>query len=111
MLLSGLALIGSGLLVALVAELAARGVLRRNGGAGIRIASVMRTQRTWVVGHRAARWWLHGAACSICASGLLSVVAARRIADMGLLAGMAVGVSLVGVAAMIAHRAALEVED
>ena len=43
MLLSAVMLMASGLVVSTVAELTARGVLGPNGGAGIRLASVMRS--------------------------------------------------------------------
>lgn len=111
MLLSGIALTCSGLAVALTAELAARGVLRRNGGAGIRIASVMRTEDTWKAGHRAARWWMHGAAMGLGGAGILSFAAAQGIAEMGLLVGMAGGLALLLIGAFVAHRTARGLDD
>ncbi|SFF99540.1 SdpI/YhfL protein family protein [Curtobacterium sp. YR515] len=111
MLLSGLALTCSGVVVALVAELTARGVLRRNGGAGVRIASVMKTDATWKAGHRAARPWLHGTALSFGGSGILSIVAQPSIADPGFLVGMASGLLLLCGGAAVAHQAARRTED
>lgn len=42
------------LLMAIVAEVAARGHLPRNGFVGIRIPSTLRTDEGWLAGHRAA---------------------------------------------------------
>ena len=110
MLLSGLALTCSGVIVSLVGELAARGVLRRNGGAGIRIASVMKTEATWKAGHRAARPWLHGTALAFGGAGILTMAAPPSIAEPGLLVGMASGLSLLIGGAVVAHRAARHAE-
>lgn len=110
MLFSGLTLIASGSIVAVVAELTARGILGPNGGAGIRIASVMRSKAAWQVGHRAARAWLHGGAAAVAGSGALSIVAPSRLADTCLPIGMALAVCLFIVGAVVAHRAARLVE-
>lgn len=111
MILSGVALTCSGVIVSLVGELAARGVLRRNGGAGIRISSVMRTEATWRAGHRAARAWLHGAAVGFCGAGLSDVFAPPRIAQPFVLIGMASGFCLLIGGAVVAHRAAGRTDD
>ncbi|GAA3342511.1 hypothetical protein GCM10017714_31220 [Curtobacterium pusillum] len=111
MLFSGLALTCSGVIVSLVGELAARGMLRRNGGAGIRIASVMKTEATWKAGHRAARPWLHGTALAFGGSGIVNMIATPSIAEPGLLIGMASGLFLLSSGAVIAHRAARHAED
>ena len=111
MLFSGLALTCSGVIVSLVGELAARGILRRNGGAGIRIASVMKTEATWKAGHRAARPWLHGTALAFGGAGILNMVATPSVAEPGLLVGMTSGFFLLIGGAVVAHRAARHTED
>lgn len=110
MLLSGLTLIASGSIVAVVAELTARGIVGPNGGAGIRIASVMRSRAAWQVGHRAARAWLHGGAAALAGSGILDIVAPSRVAATYLPIGMALAVCFLIVGAVVAHRAARLVE-
>jgi hypothetical protein len=110
MLLSGLALFASASVISVVAELTARGIVGPNGGAGIRIASVMRSEAAWQVGHRAARRWLHSGAAALAGSGVLDIVAPSRVADTYLPIGMALAVCFLIVGAVVAHRAARLVE-
>jgi len=106
MLFSALMLIASGSVISVVAELTSRGVVGPNGGAGIRIASVMRSESTWKVGHRAARAWLHAAAAALVGSGLLSILAPQRVVDSWLPIGLAVAFCFLIVSAIVASRAA-----
>jgi len=104
-LFSALMLIASGSVISVIAELTSRGIVGPNGGAGIRIASVMRSESTWKIGHRAARGWLHAAATALVGSGLLSLLA-PRIADSWLPIGMASAFCFLIVSAFVASRAA-----
>ncbi|WP_282818864.1 SdpI family protein [Curtobacterium flaccumfaciens] len=106
MLLSAVMLMASGLVVSAVAELTARGVLGPNGGAGIRIASVMRSKTAWTVGHRAARAWLHTGAAALFGSGVLSAVVSTRIVEVALPIGMALALGFLIVSGVVASRAA-----
>lgn len=108
---SGIALLVSAAVVTLTAELTARGKVSVNGGAGIRIRSVMASQEAWVKGHRAARPWLHLAAAALATTALVSMVAERRTADIALLVGMLVALGDVVVAGVVAHRAASAVTE
>lgn len=107
---SGVLLLISAVVIAVSAELAARGKIRVNGGVGIRIPSVMASQEAWVQGHRAARPWLHMAAAALGTTALVSMVAERPTADIALLVGMLVALTDVVLAAVIAHRAASAVD-
>lgn len=106
MLFSALMLSASGSVISVIAELTSRGIVGPNGGAGIRIASVMRSESTWKVGHRAARAWLHAAATALVGSGLLSILAPQRIVDTWLPIGLAVAFCFLIVSAIVASRAA-----
>ncbi|MCS5523970.1 SdpI family protein [Curtobacterium flaccumfaciens pv. oortii] len=106
MLLSAVMLMASGLVVSTVAELTARGVLGPNGGAGIRLASVMRSKAAWTAGHRAARAWLHAGAAALIGSGVLGVVAPKRIVEAALPIGMALALGFLIVSGVVASRAA-----
>ncbi|WIB00639.1 MULTISPECIES: SdpI family protein [unclassified Curtobacterium] len=109
--LSGLALAFSGVVVGVVAELAARGVLGPNGAAGIRIRSVMKSDGTWRAGHRAARLWLDGAGLCFVGGGLLNAFATKAVADAAVLIGMVAGLALVVAGSVIASRAAQRCDE
>lgn len=111
MIWSGIALLAGAIVVALTAELTARGKVPVNGGAGIRIRSVMASQDAWVAGHRAARAWLHLAAILLAAAAVVSMTAPRAVGDIALLVGMLAGLGSVVIAGVSAHRAATEVGE
>jgi hypothetical protein len=106
MLFSGIALFASAVVIAVVAELTARGKLSVNGGAGLRIPSVMASPEAWLAGHRAARVWLHLSAASLAVPALLCVMGPSEVANIALLIGMVVAVVLLLIGTMRAHRAA-----
>lgn len=109
MIFSGIALLLSAVAIAVIAELTARGKVPVNGGAGIRIRSVMASQKAWETGHRAARPWLHLAAVVLATTAIISMVAERATADIALLVGMLVALTAVIISGIRAHRAASEV--
>ena len=94
------------LLISASAELAARGIVGPNAGAGIRIPSVMASRAAWQAGHRAARWWMHLAALCFAVMAI-SITVAPETMNVAVGIGVLAGLAAVTVAAVVAHRAAI----
>lgn len=98
-----LAAIGS-----LLTAATAIGLVPRNGLVGVRTSATMRSDRSWEMAHRAARWWLLGAAAGMAVVALETWSADRFTRNSTI--ALVVGIGLIAVAALVAHRAAERVE-
>ena len=100
-------LLAGGALLA-IALPAARGRLPRNHLAGIRTARVMRSERSWRVGHEAAAPWLLAAGIVVAAgaAALLAVRPPEAVGGVCLLVLAGLMGALVAVATRVAGRAA-----
>lgn len=109
-LLSGLSLVLSGVVVVVVAEAAARSHLGANGGAGIRLPSLMSSPKAWRLGHRRARVPLDLGGAVLVAGGLFGAFAPSSTAsNIWILVSMITALGAVGIGTMLAVRAARHV--
>jgi hypothetical protein len=107
MVFSGLVLAVSGVVVIVIAELAARGRMGINGAAGIRLPSLMTSDEAWSRGHQAARLPMSIAGVFTTAGGLVAVlVPSRALANVSILVGTVLGILGVLAASVLAVRAA-----
>jgi uncharacterized membrane protein len=107
-LIGAWALVGVGLLMAVVGELGRRSRLPRNGFVGIRLSSTMRNDLTWQRAHRAAGGLISLSGLPLVAAGAIGLVtstSAFRILAFGAAAVMLV---ILGVATWRAASAARE---
>jgi len=108
MLISAVVLMLAAILIVAVNEAAARGRLGINGIAGIRLGSLMVSERAWQEGHRAARVPMIAAGAVLFFSGLalLALPLPESTLSTTTIVGTVVAVALVLVAAFVAKRAA-----
>lgn len=111
-LILGGVLLLAGLLLLTIAVLGARGALRRNRVAGIRTPATLRSDRAFVVGHRAAALPLGAAAVVALLGGVVLLVPGGSAGPLGwvVLAIATVGtLVLTGVGGLVGDRAAVAV--
>lgn len=111
MVFSGIALLIGAVVVSVIAETTARGRVSVNGGAGIRIPSVMASEQSWQGGHRAARPYLHATAGALGLAALCAIFAPTTLANIALLGGMAIGIASLAAGTVAAHRAAKKINN
>ncbi|QKW37732.1 SdpI family protein [Actinomadura sp. NAK00032] len=73
MAITGIILIASGVLVAVVGRLGATGRIQRNGLIGIRTRRSMADDESWLVVHRRAQPWMHASGASLIATGAVAI--------------------------------------
>ena len=106
MVAAGAVLIMAGLGVLAVAWTAARGSLKRNWIAGLRLRSTMRSDAAWLAGHRAAKRPFMATGVVMVAGGVLLTVSDRTTGEAVGLGTAVVGVTLALVAGYRGSKAA-----
>ncbi|MDX2382210.1 MAG: SdpI family protein [Acidimicrobiia bacterium] len=110
-ILIGIAFVGAGIGLWVVAERTADGRIGRNRFAGIRLRSTRQSDRAWVAGHRAAKQGTRVAAALMVVTGV-GLMAASGSSDIALLliiVGSALWCGAIVKATMAATRAAKDV--
>ncbi|MFE9103044.1 SdpI family protein [Actinomadura geliboluensis] len=106
MAVTGIILIVSGVLVAVVGRLGATGRIQRNGLIGIRTKRSMADDESWRIVHRRAQPWMHASGASLIAAGAAAIATGSNEAAAGLttLAGVLVCAVFAVVGTVSGHR-------